>query len=55
MTKQTSNFGFEKPYINEFYDIQVENENWDKVNEVLSEIANKLDTLIKKCSGYRIA
>ena len=33
MAKQTSNFGFTKPETNEFYDVSVQNENWNKVDE----------------------
>ena len=32
MSKQTSNYGFTKPDANEFYDVQVQNENWDKAD-----------------------
>jgi hypothetical protein len=35
MAKETSNFGFVKPDINDFYDVNVQNENWDKVDEQL--------------------
>lgn len=37
MAKQTPNFGFTKPDVNEFYDVQVQNENWDKVDEELGK------------------
>ena len=37
MAQQTSNFGFTKPDINEFYDVQVQNENWDKVDEEMGK------------------
>ena len=37
MAKQTTNFEFIKPEINEFYDVQVQNENWDKVDEELKK------------------
>ena len=39
MSTQTSNYKFEKPDVNEFYDVQVQNENWDKVDEQLKNIA----------------
>lgn len=42
MVNKTSNFGFAKPDVNEFYDVQVQNENWDKVDEELKN-ANNLD------------
>jgi hypothetical protein len=35
MATQTSNFGFTKPDVNEFYDVNVQNENWDKLDEQL--------------------
>ena len=36
MAKQTSNFGFAKPDVNEFYNVQVQNENWDKADVKLA-------------------
>ena len=41
MAKQTSNFGFIKPEINEFYNVEVQNKNWDKVDE---ELKNAIPT-----------
>ena len=35
MAEQTPNFGFTKPDVNEFYDVQVQNKNWDKLDEQL--------------------
>ena len=35
MAKQTSKFGFVKPEINEHYSVDIQNENWDKVDEQL--------------------
>jgi hypothetical protein len=35
MVEQTTNFGFTKPDVNEFYDVNVQNENWDKLDEEL--------------------
>lgn len=35
MAKQTSNLGLTKPDVNEFYDVQVYNENLDKIDEEL--------------------
>lgn len=35
MAEQTTNFGFTKPDVNEFYDVQVQNDNWDKLDEEL--------------------
>lgn len=37
MAKQTTNFGFTKPEINESYDVNVQNENWDEVDEILKQ------------------
>jgi hypothetical protein len=33
MATKTPNLGLAKPDVNEFYDVQVQNENWDKVDE----------------------
>lgn len=35
MANQTSNLGLIKPDVNEFYDVNVQNENWDKIDEQL--------------------
>lgn len=35
MAKQTSNLGLIKPDANEFYDVNVQNENMDKIDEQL--------------------
>ncbi len=35
MAKRTPNVGFAKPDSTEFYDIQTQNENWDKADELL--------------------
>ena len=40
MAKYTSNFGFTKPDVNEFYNVNVQNENWDKLDEELTKITN---------------
>ena len=37
MATKTSNYEFNKPEQNDFYDVDVQNENWDKVDEELSE------------------
>lgn len=37
MATQTSNFGFTKPDVNEFYDVEVQNENLDKIDETLKQ------------------
>ena len=39
---QTSNFGFTKPDVNEFYDVNVQNENWDKLDDVLNGMSAKI-------------
>jgi len=39
MATKTSNYEFTKPDANDFYDVQVQNENWDKVDEQLKNIA----------------
>lgn len=39
MAKQTTNLGFIKPDVNEFYDVSVQNENWDKADELLKGAA----------------
>ena len=38
MAKQTTKFGFEKPEMNDVYDIEKQNANWDKVDELLPQI-----------------
>lgn len=39
MAKQTPNFGFKKTDVNEFYDVNVQNENWDKVDELFKSLS----------------
>lgn len=46
MANQTTKFGFTKPDVNEFYDVNVQNENWDKLDNNLSEIASNLSGLV---------
>lgn len=46
MANQTSNFGFVKPDVNEFYDVNVQNDNWDKLDNNLSELASNLSGLV---------
>lgn len=43
--KKTENYGFNVPEENEFYDVELENENWQKLDAVLKEINDKLNTL----------
>lgn len=47
MAKQTTKFGFEKPEMNDGYDINVQNTNWDKVDELLPQIAYGTEELIE--------
>ena len=42
---QTENYGFNIPEENEFYDTELENENWRKLDAVLKEISDKLDAV----------
>lgn len=44
MAKQTENFGFVKPEADEFYDVGVQNENWDTLDELLKNTLGELDT-----------
>lgn len=39
--KKTDNYGFNIPEENEFYDVELENENWKKLDSVLKEIQEK--------------
>ena len=47
MAKQTTKFGFEKPEMNDAYDIDVQNSNWDKVDENLVKITYGTEELIE--------
>ena len=64
MAKKTSNYEFNKPEQNDFYDVDVQNENWDKVDEELSEfddsgvtedIKSFPDFLSKFVTGNKVA
>lgn len=46
MPKQTKNFQFNKPEANDFYDVEKQNENWDKVDEELKKITFGTEDLI---------
>ena len=46
MAKQTTNLGFIKPDANEFYDVSVQNENWDKADELLGNVAPNAENII---------
>ena len=50
MAQQTSNFGFVKPEINEFYNVQVQNDNWDKVDRELTKITYGTEELVEGVS-----
>lgn len=45
--KKTENYEFNVPEENEFYDVELENENWQKLDTALKEISNKLDILLQ--------
>lgn len=45
--KKTENYEFNIPEENEFYDVELENENWQKLDTVLKEINDKLDILLQ--------
>ena len=64
MATKTSNYEFNKPEQNDFYDVDVQNENWDKVDEELSEfddsgvtedIKSFPDFLTKFVTGNKVA
>lgn len=64
MATKTSNYKFNKPEQNDFYDVDVQNENWDKVDEELSEfddsgvtedIKSFPDFLSKFVTGNKVA
>lgn len=39
--RKTDNYGFNIPEENEFYDVELENENWKKLDAILKEIQEK--------------
>ena len=64
MATKTSNYEFNKPEQNDFYDVDVQNENWDKVDEELSEFDDSVvtediksfpDFLSKFVTGNKVA
>lgn len=64
MATKTSNYEFNKSEQNDFYDVDVQNENWDKVDEELSEfddsgvtedIKSFPDFLSKFVTGNKVA
>lgn len=64
MATKTSNYEFNKPEQNDFYDVDVQNENWDKLDKELSEfddsgatedIKSFPDFLTKFVTGNKVA
>ena len=53
MANQTSNFRFTKPDVNEFYDVNVQNENWDKLDEELKK-ANLTPVLLTSADDLNL-
>ena len=45
MANQTENYGLTKPLESEFYDVQVQNDNMDKIDAALKENADAAETL----------
>ncbi len=43
--QKTENYGFNIQEENEFYDRELENENWRKLDAALKEIKDKLEAL----------
>ena len=43
--QKTENYEFNIPEENEFYDVELEKENWRKLDAALKEINDKLDAL----------
>lgn len=41
--QKTENYGFNVPEEHEFFDTELENENWSKLDAALKEISDKLD------------
>lgn len=41
--KQTDNYGFNIPEENEFYNQELENANWEKLDALLKEISDKVN------------
>jgi hypothetical protein len=44
--EQTNKYGFNKPNQDDFYNIEHQNENWDKVEDALGEKANKVTATV---------
>ena len=45
MANETTNYKFTKPAANEYYDVEVQNQNWDKVDETLNAKVNYSDVV----------
>ena len=43
--KQTENYGFNVPEEHEFYDVAVQNENWEKLDAALTQIESRLQEI----------
>lgn len=41
MATQTPKFGFTKPEVNDFYNVNVQNENWDEVDKALTKLNDR--------------
>lgn len=51
MSTQTTNYGFVKPTADEFYDVAVQNGNWDKADQKLKEHDSSLSERVKQLGG----
>lgn len=45
MATKTKNYSFTKPDDDDFYDIQLENANWDKADEKMKQMENGLNSI----------
>ena len=43
--KQTENYGFNVTEEHEFYDVAVQNENWEKLDAALTQIESRLQEI----------
>ncbi len=50
MANETTNYKFTKPAANEYYDVEVQNQNWDKVDETLKAKVNYSD-VVNNCTS----
>lgn len=44
--QKTENYGFNIPEEHEFFDVELEDENWSKLDAALKEINDKLDAVL---------